>query len=78
MTPTRRGFLLAETDGMAAVSGCATRSEPQQSLLLAVNNYTDSRHNGHLLIETDDTELVRQYVEVGAAEPDGWTTVETG
>jgi hypothetical protein len=28
-------------------------------------------------IERDGTELIRQYVEVGAADGDGWTTVET-
>jgi hypothetical protein len=46
-------------------------------VLLAVNNYTDSRHEGYVRIETEGTEVVRQYVEVGAAEPEGWTTVET-
>lgn len=58
-------------------AGCSALSDPQQSLLIAVNNYTESRHQGNLLVEKDGTELVRQYVEVGAAEPDAWTTVET-
>ena len=77
MSPTRRQFLLASTGGMTAFAGCSAPSDPQQSLLVAVNNYTDSRHSGHLLVEKDGTELLRQYVEVGAAEPEGWTTVET-
>lgn len=38
---------------------------------------TDSRHQGHVLIKKDGTELVHQFVEVPAAEPDGWATVET-
>jgi hypothetical protein len=77
MSPTRRQFLLASTVGITAIAGCSAPSNPQQSLLVAVNNYTESRHSGHLLIEKDGAELVRQYVEVGAAEQDGWTTVET-
>jgi hypothetical protein len=77
MTPTRRQFLLATTGGITAFAGCSVLSNPQQSLLVAVNNYTDTRHHGHVLIEKDGSEVVRQYVEIAAAEPDGWTTVET-
>jgi hypothetical protein len=44
---------------------------------VTVNNYTESRHEGYVLVEKDGTELVRQYLEVAAAEPDGWATVET-
>jgi hypothetical protein len=51
--------------------------DPQQSLLLAVNNYTESNQDGHILIEKGDMALVRQYVEVPAATRDGWGTVET-
>ena len=77
MSPTRRQFLLASTGGITALAGCSVLSDPQQSLLVAVNNYTESRHQGHVLIEMDGTELVHQYLEVSAAEPDGWVTVET-
>lgn len=77
MSPSRRQFLLASTGGLTAVAGCSTLSDPQQSLLLAVNNFTDSRRSGHVLLEHDGTELVRQYVEVAAAGPDTWGTVET-
>lgn len=77
MSPTRRQFLGASTGGITAFAGCSVLSDPQQPLLIAVNNYTESRHHGHLLIERDGTEIVRQYLEVAAAEPDGWTTVET-
>lgn len=71
---TRREFLLVSS---VAVSGCSALSDPEQSLLIAVNNYTDSRHQGYVLVERDGTEVVRQYLEVGAAEPDEWTTMET-
>lgn len=77
MSPTRRQVLLAGTGGLAALAGCSALSNPEQSLLVAVNNYTDSRYHGRVVIETDGTELVSQYLEVDAAEPDGWTTVET-
>jgi hypothetical protein len=77
MSPNRRQFLLAGTGGITALAGCSTLSDPQQSLLVAVNNYTESRHQGHLLIKKDGTELVRQYLEIAAAEPDAWATVET-
>jgi len=77
MPPTRRQFLLASTGGITAFAGCSVRSNPQQSLLVAVNNYTDTRHHGQLLIERDDTGIVRQYLEVPGAESDGWATVET-
>jgi hypothetical protein len=45
--------------------------------LVAVNNYTESRYEGTVLIESDGTEVVRQYLEIPAAERDGWATVET-
>jgi len=77
MSPTRRRLLLASAGGITAVSGCSSLSDPQQSLLIAVNNYTESRHAGRLLIENDGTAVARQYVEVAAAEPDEWATVET-
>lgn len=77
MPPTRRQFLLAGTGGITALAGCSALSDPQQSLLVAVNNYTESPRRGHVLVETDGTELVHQYLEVPAAEPDEWATVET-
>lgn len=77
MSPTRRQFLLTGTGGITALSGCSALSDPQQPLLLAVNNYTESRHQGHVLIEKDGAEVVHQYVEVGAAESDAWATIET-
>lgn len=77
MSLTRRQFLRASTAGSIAFAGCSALSDPEQSLLLAVNNYTDARHQGTVLIERDGTEVIRQYLEVGAAEPDEWTTVET-
>ncbi len=77
MSPTRRQFLLACTGGITALAGCSALSDPQQSILVAVNNYTESRHQGHVLIERDGTELVHQYLVVGAAEPDTGTSVET-
>ena len=46
-------------------------------LVIAVNNYSDVPRQGFVYIERDGTELVRQYVEVGPAGGDGWTTVET-
>jgi len=77
MSPTRRQFLLASTGGITALAGCSALSDPQQSLLVAVNNYTDSRREGHVLVEKDGSKIVQQYLEVPAAEPDGWATVET-
>jgi hypothetical protein len=77
MSPTRRQFLLASTGGLTACAGCSALSDPQQSLVIAVNNYSDVPRGGFVRIERDGTELVRQYVEVCAAEGDGWTTVET-
>jgi len=77
MYSTRRQFLLAGTGGLTALAGCSALSNPQQSLLLSVNNYTESRHQGHVLIEKEGTELVHQYLEVGAADPNQGTTVET-
>ena len=77
MSPTRRQFLLAGAGGITALAGCSALSDPQQSLLIAVNNYSESRHQGHVLIEKDGTELVHQYLEVAAAGPDAWATVET-
>lgn len=46
-------------------------------MLIAVNNYSESPHQGYVHIKKDGRNVVRQYLEVGAAEPDGWTTVET-
>ena len=77
MSPTRRQVLLAGTAGITALAGCSALSDPQQSLLVAVNNWTESSHQGHVLIENDGRELVHQYLEVGAAEPDQGRTVET-
>jgi hypothetical protein len=77
MSPTRRQFLLASTGGLTACAGCSALSDPQQSFVIAVNNYSDVPRQGFVTIERDGTELVSQYVEVGAAEGDGWTTVET-
>jgi hypothetical protein len=45
--------------------------------VIAVNNYSDVPRQGFVSIERDGRELVSQYVEVGAAEGDEWTTVET-
>lgn len=77
MVPTRRQVLLASTGGLTAFAGCSVLSDPQQFLLVAVNNYTDTRRQAWLLVEKGGTEQVRQYLEVPAAEPDGWATVET-
>lgn len=77
MSPTRRRLLLASIGGLTACAGCSALSDPQQSLVIAVNNYSDVPRQGFVSIERDGTELVSQYVEVGAAEEDGWTTVET-
>lgn len=77
MSPTRREFLLAGTGGITALAGCSALSNPQQSLLVAVDNYTGSTHQGYVLVEKDGTELVHQYVEVAGAGPDGWAGVET-
>jgi hypothetical protein len=77
MSPTRRQILLASSSGFAAFAGCSASSDPQQSLLIAVNNYTESRHQIDVLIERDGTELVRQYLEVAAGEPNAWPTIET-
>jgi hypothetical protein len=77
MPPTRRQVLLAGTGGITALAGCSVLSGPQKPVLVAVNNFTDSRYQGTVLIETDGSEVVHQYLEVGAAEPEAWTTVET-
>ncbi|MFB6206743.1 MAG: hypothetical protein ABEJ05_09495 [Haloglomus sp.] len=77
MSPTRRQILLASTGGLVAFAGCSALSDPQQSLLVAVNNFTESRQSGQVLIKNDGTELVGQYVEVPAAGPDTWGTAET-
>ena len=55
MSPTRRQFLLAGTGGIAALAGCSAFSGPKQPLLVAVNNYTESSHQGHVLVERDET-----------------------
>jgi len=52
-------------------------SDPEQTLLISVHNDTDSWHQGHLLVERDGTAVFRQSLEVAAAPPDAWTTVET-
>jgi len=77
MSLTRRHFLLASTGGITGLAGCSALSDPEQSLLISVHNYTKSRHEGYLLIENDSKEVIRQYMEVSAAPPDEWTTVET-
>lgn len=77
MSPTRRQLLLAGTGGIVALAGCSALSGPQPPLVVAVNNYTESRREGHVLVEADDTELVRQHLAVAAAEPDGSASVET-
>lgn len=77
MSPTRRQFLLAGAGGVTTLAGCSALSDPHQSLVVAVNNYTQSRHAGRVLVERDGTAVVEQYLEVGPAEPDGWTTVES-
>ena len=77
MSPTRRRLLLASTAGITGIAGCSALSDPKQSLLLAVNNYTDSARDGRVLIEHDGAEVVRQYVEVPVATRDAWGTVET-
>jgi len=77
MPPTRRQVLLASTSGLTALAGCSVLSDPQQSLLVAVHNYTDTRRRAYVLIERNGTERVRQYLEVPGADSDGWGTVET-
>ena len=77
MSSTRRQFLLASIGGLTAIAGCSALSDPEQSLLISVHNYMQSRHEGALLIDNDGTRVVRQYLEIAAAPPDGWTTVET-
>ena len=75
---TRRRTLHAAGAGLVgALAGCSALSDPDQAVLVSVNNYTDSRYEGTVLIENDGTEAVRQYVEIPPAEPDGWATVET-
>lgn len=70
MVPTRRQFLLASTVGITALAGCSVFSDPQQSLVVKVRNYTDSRRQGYVLVEQDGRELIHQYLELDAAEPD--------
>jgi hypothetical protein len=77
MSPTRRQFFLASTGGLTACAGCSALSDPQKSFVITVNNYSDVPQQGFVTIERDGTELVSQYVEIGAAKGDGWTTVET-
>ncbi|MFP4591210.1 MAG: hypothetical protein ACLFMX_04815 [Halobacteriales archaeon] len=76
MSPTRRQVLLAGMGAIPALSGCTVLSTPRQSLLVAVHNHTDSPQYCDLLIEKDDTAVVRQQLDVGAARLDE-TTVET-
>ncbi len=77
MSPTRRQVLLAGTGAITALAGCSVLSDPQRSLLVAVNNWTESSYRGHVLVEKDGTEVVQQYLDVGAAESDQGMTVET-
>lgn len=77
MVTSRRQFLLAATGGITAISGCSAFSDPQQALVVVVNNYTGSPHQGHVLVERDGTEVVHQYLEVAASEPDEGQSVET-
>ena len=75
---TRRTALRAAgVDLVGPLGGCSALSNPQQTLLVAVNNYTDSSHQGYVLVEKDDTELVNQYLDVGPAALDQGRTVET-
>jgi hypothetical protein len=75
---TRRKALHAAGVGLiGALAGCSALSDSEKTVLVAVNNYTESRYEGTVLIENDGTEVVHQYLEVPAAEPDGWATVET-
>lgn len=75
---TRRRVLGAVCVGpLGALAGCSSLSEPEQTVLLSVNNYTETRYEGTVLLENDRTTVVRQYLEVPPAEPDGWATVET-
>jgi len=75
---TRRKALQAAGVGLVgALAGCSALSDSRTTVLLAVNNYTESRHAGTVGIENDGREIVQQYVEIPAAGPDGWATVET-
>ncbi|MEF8850865.1 MAG: hypothetical protein V5A44_06075 [Haloarculaceae archaeon] len=75
---TRRKALHAAGVGLiGALAGCSALSDSEQTFLVAVNNYTESRYEGTVLIENDGKEVVRQYLEIPAAESDGWATVET-
>jgi hypothetical protein len=75
---TRRKTLHAAGVGLiGALAGCSALSGTEQTFLVAVNNYTESRYEGTVLIENNGTEVVRQYLEIPAAERDGWATVET-
>lgn len=75
---TRRKALHGAGVGLiGALAGCSALSDSDQTLLVAVNNYTESRYEGTILIENEGTEVVRQYLEIPAAEQDGWATVET-
>lgn len=75
---TRRKALQAAGVGLiGGLAGCSALFGSEKTFLLAVNNYTDSRYEGTVRIENDGTEVVRQYLEIPPAEPDGWATVET-
>lgn len=75
---TRRKALHVTGVGLiGALAGCSALSDSEKTFLLAVNNYTESRYEGTMLIENDNTEVVHQYLEIPAADPDGWSTVET-
>ena len=77
LPPTRRLLLTSAAGGFTAFAGCSALSDPEQTLLSSVHNDTDSRHQGHLLVERDGTAVLRQFLEVAAAPPNAWTTVET-
>ncbi|WP_254537538.1 hypothetical protein [Halomarina litorea] len=77
MPSTRRQFLRAGTGGIAALAGCSAVSGPQQSLRMIVINNSEERHRFHLLIEDGGDELIRQYLEMPAAESPVAPAMET-
>ena len=75
---TRRKTLQATGAGLiGTLSGCSALFDSEATFLVAVNNYTESRYEGTVLVENDGTQVVHQYLEIPAAEPEGWATVET-
>jgi len=73
----RKALHAAGVSLIGALAGCSALSDSEKTFLVAVNNYTESRYEGTVLVENDGTEVVNQYLEIPAAEPDGWATVET-